>query len=109
MFLFLRDTFRRFYINSQKIQGHIKFYSENQDCKEKTFINVLMTNLDISLVAESMEVLLVKPTCSAIFKIRDWPRRPNPDGRTNKNWTAENIKPEGRTERTNLTRRPNIF
>ena len=37
-----------------------------------------------------------------------WARRPNPDGRINKNQTAENKQPDGRTERLNLTIRPNI-
>ena len=36
------------------------------------------------------------------------PRGSGPDGRINKNRTAENKQPDGRTERSNLTLRPNI-
>ena len=38
-----------------------------------------------------------------------WPIRPNPDDQINKNRTAENKKPDGRTERPNLNVRPNPF
>ena len=47
-------------------------------------------------------------TFHIFLDVRDWPRRPNPDGGINKNQTAEK-KPDGRTEWPNLTRRPNIY
>ena len=64
--------------------------------EQSTFDRILIQTANIRLSMAYVEFKSV------------WPRQPNPDGRINKNRTAENKKPDGRTEWPNLTIRLNI-